>query len=105
MFKSRNNESTSTICKLRNSEKMKIIIEHSSGVTETIDLPDGCEHDYDGGTQKMRNALVNLTDMTLSKDSKKFRSVDISLPIPFLKVSLCFLVPTEMLYSDSIRLF
>lgn len=78
------------------------MIEHISGETETIALPEGCEEDSDGGKAKLRSTIKNLTDMTSSKESKTFRSVDIALPIPFLKVIFSICVTTKTLYSDFI---
>ena len=86
IFKGRNSESTSTVCKIRNSESVQITVEHLSGQMEVIDLTDKCDSNTEEGLQILRGKLKDLTDMTLSQESKQYRSVDIGLPIPFLKV-------------------
>ena len=53
---------------------------------EVIDLTDKCDSNTAEGLQILRGKLRDLTDMTLSQESKQYRSVDIGLPIPFLKV-------------------
>ncbi|XP_062586980.1 uncharacterized protein in xynA 3'region-like [Saccostrea cucullata] len=83
IFKGRNKESTSTICKIRNSEDIKIITELLNGETEIIPLQ--CSIETEIGEKILRDTLKRLTDMTSSKDSKDFRSVDVGFPIPFLK--------------------
>ena len=85
LFRGRNLESTSTVCKIRNSESVRIIIENVSGKKEVIHLSE-CDVNTDEGLKKLRNVLKDLTDMTLSKESKQYRSVDIGFPIPLLKV-------------------
>nr|XP_022288226.1 uncharacterized protein LOC111100543 isoform X2 [Crassostrea virginica] len=85
IFKGRNSESTSTVCKIRNSESVKITVEHLSGQMEVIDLTDKCDSNTAEGLRILRGKLRDLTDMTLSQESKQYRSVDIGLPIPFLK--------------------
>ncbi|XP_062596538.1 uncharacterized protein in xynA 3'region-like, partial [Saccostrea cucullata] len=83
IFNARNKESTSTICKIRNSEEIKIITERVNGEIQTIPLQ--CNIETEKGEKSLRDILNNLTDMTSSKDSKNFRYVDIGFPIPFLK--------------------
>lgn len=87
IFKGRNNASTSTICKIRNSETVRIITEHANGEIKESHSARECNMETKNGEKKMRDSLKNLTDLTTSKDSKKFRSVDIGFPIPFLKVN------------------
>lgn len=89
IFKVRNNESTSTICKIRNLDTLRIITEHTNGETKVILLPRDCNLETKDGEKKMRDILKDLTDLTASKDSKKFQSVDIGFPIPFLRVNIC----------------
>ena len=85
IFKGRNLESTSTVCKIRNSESVRIIVENVSGKKEVIHLAE-CDVNTEGGLRKLRGTLKDLTDMTLSKESTQYQSVDIGFPIPFLKV-------------------
>lgn len=83
IFKGRNNESTSTICKIRNSASTRIITESMTGQIKETDLTETND------TEKaLRDYLKNLTDMTSSKESMQYRSVDIGFPIPFLKVNI-----------------
>lgn len=87
IFKRRNVESTSTICKIRNSERVRIITESSTGQIEETDLTDRCDLATSKGVKVLRDYLKDLTDMTSSKRSKDyFRSVDIGFPISFLMV-------------------
>lgn len=84
IFKSRNDESTSTICKVRNSDQTKVIVvNEDSGRTEK-DLK------YDittkEGEKELRQFLKEQTDITHSKQSAANISVEITYPIPFLKV-------------------
>lgn len=84
IFKVKIDPSTATICKLRNCEKPTLQIEYDSGEKKTVDI------EYDPETKEgmntLRKTLENLTDMTKNPNSKKFRSVDIGFPIPFLEV-------------------
>lgn len=79
-------KSNSTVCKIRNSESVQITVEHSYGQIEVIDLTDECDSNTEEGLRILRGKLKDLTDMTLSQESKQYRSVEIGLPIPFLKV-------------------
>lgn len=88
IFRGRNVESTATVCKLRNCDKIRIIIEHISGEMETIDLSNECNLETKPGRKLMRGKLKELTDMTKSTKSKDFRCVDIGFHIPFLKVNI-----------------
>lgn len=82
IFKGRNNESTSTICKIRNSAKTRILTESMTGQIDETDLTE-----KDDVEKALRDSLKKLTDMTSSKECIHFRSVDIGFPIPFLKVN------------------
>lgn len=86
IFKCRTNESTSTICKIRNSERVRIITESLTGQIEETDMTDRCDLATSKGVKVLRNYLKELTDKTSSKNTNKFRSVDIGFPIPFLMV-------------------
>ncbi|XP_056002441.1 transmembrane GTPase Marf-like [Ostrea edulis] len=84
IFKGRNRESTSTVCKIRNSENVMIKTEVEMGSVNETDLSE-IDITTDKGEKRLRDALKKLTDMTVGKDSKRFKSVDISMPVPFLK--------------------
>ncbi|MES1922935.1 hypothetical protein MHBO_004467 [Bonamia ostreae] len=51
------------------------------------------------GEKCLRDALKPLTDLTVAKDSNEFISVEIAMPVPFLKVYLslsdCILIPSS----------
>lgn len=87
LFKGRNLETTSTIIKLRNSERVKIITKSDTGKIEESDFTDKCDLASKDGEKVLRDFLKNMTDMTASQRSLQIRSVDISLPIPFLQVT------------------
>ncbi|XP_062599161.1 uncharacterized protein in xynA 3'region-like [Saccostrea cucullata] len=84
IFKGRNMESTSTVCKIRNSDKVMIKTELENGEVERRDMSD-IDVLTRKGEKTLRDTLKNLTDMTIEKDSRKYKSVDIGLPVPFLK--------------------
>lgn len=86
----RNVQSTSTVCKIRNSEKIKISAEYASGKTEEIELPDKCDINNKEGHKLLRDTLKPHTDMVSWEKSKEYQSVDIGMPIPFLKVVYFF---------------
>lgn len=79
-------ETTSTIIKLRNSERIKIITESDAGKIEEKDFTDKCDLASKDGVKVLRDFLKDMTDMTASQRSAQIRNVDISLPIPFLQV-------------------
>ena len=89
-------ESTSTICKIRNLEGIKIIIESKTGEKTEMDLTDKCNLETKEGLIKLREYLAKLTEITLSKESMQYRSVDIGFPIPMLQVCrpLCLVIKT-----------
>ncbi|XP_062611965.1 uncharacterized protein LOC134273763 [Saccostrea cucullata] len=84
IFKGRNLESTSTVCKIRNSEKVVIKIESDNGEVEMEDMSD-LDVETKQGEKILRDTLKTLTDMTIEKGSRKYESVDIGLPVHFLK--------------------
>lgn len=84
ILKCRNNESTGTICKIRNSERVRIITESLTGQIEETDMTNRCDLATSKGVKVLRNYIKEFTDNTLSKDTNNFRSVDIGFPIPFL---------------------
>lgn len=85
IFIGNNLESTCTICKIRDSERIKIITESYENKTETIDLTDECKIENEDGVTLLRDRLANLTDKTASNKSMQLRSVDVGFSIPFLK--------------------
>lgn len=95
IFKGKNGPSTSTICKIRNCEKARIIIEYSSGEERRI------EHHIDletpEGRKKLRDNLYEVTCMSSSSEGKDIRSVDVGFPIPFLKVKRNYCTETYLL--------
>lgn len=86
LFKGRNLESTSTIIKLRNSGRIKIITESDAGKIAETDFTDKCDLASKDGVKLLIDYLKEMTDMTASQRSAQIRSVDISLPIPFIQV-------------------
>lgn len=80
-------ESTATICKLRNSEKVKIIVEYASGKPNVVrDMPLKYNPDTEDGRKKLREVLKQLTDISVSKEIFDIKCVDVGFPIPSLKV-------------------
>lgn len=80
-------ETTSTIIKLRDSERIRIITENDAGKIKEKDFSDKCDLARKDGVKELRDYLKDMTDMTASQRSTQIRSVDIGLPIPFLKVT------------------
>lgn len=87
IFKGRNLETTSTIIKLRDSERVRIITENDAGKIKEKDFSDKFDLESKDGAKVLRDYLKDMTDMTASQRSAQIRSVDIGLPIPFLKVT------------------
>nr|XP_034319456.1 transmembrane GTPase Marf-like [Crassostrea gigas] len=85
LFRGRNNESTSTICKLRNSERIRVITTDMRGQREETDFTDKCNLETKEGVKMLRNFLKDLTDLTSSEKSATFNSVEVEFPIPFLR--------------------
>ena len=84
IFRGQIQESTATVCKIRNFDKVKVVVENASGkssVALTMDDLNSTE-----ARKKLKDTLEKLTDMTVCQESKQHKSVDIGLPIPFLKV-------------------
>lgn len=85
LFKGRNNESTSTICKLRNSDKIRVKTTNMKGEKEETDLTDKCNLETKEGVKMLRDFLKDLTDLTSSEKSATFKSVEVEFTIPLLK--------------------
>lgn len=81
-------ESTSTICKIRNLDRVRIITKRKDEQIEEpeIDLTDRCDLTSERGVELLRTHLEKLTDKTSSEGSGEFEFVDVGFPIPFLKV-------------------
>lgn len=80
-------ESTSTICKIRNLDRVRIITKRKDEQIEEpeIDLTDRCDLTSERGVELLRTHLEKLTDKTSSENSVEFECVDVGFPIPFLK--------------------
>lgn len=81
-------ESTSTICKIRNLDRVRIITKckDEQQIDEPeIDLTEKCDLTSECGVELLRTHLTELTDRTLSDRSFDFEFVDVGFPIPFLK--------------------
>lgn len=91
IFKGKNNESTSTICKIRNTDKIRIITENGSGKTKEIDLSNKYDLETNTGIRGFRKELEELIDLKKDSTYNEHCSVDIGFPIPLLKVmkTLC----------------
>lgn len=80
-------ESTSTIIKIRNSDKIKIITEKYTGEIKETDFTNKCDLACDEGVKALNEFLTKTTDMTSSEECVQYKGVDIGLPVPFLKVN------------------
>lgn len=89
IFKGNTEESTSTICKIRNLEAVKIEIKSKDGSIVNIDLSEKCDMREESGVEMLRTKLTELTDINESPGSVNFDYVDVGFPIPFLKVITC----------------
>lgn len=90
MFRGRNNESTSTICKLRNSERIRVLTTDLNGQKEETDFTDRCNLETKEGVKMLRDFLKGLTDLTSSEKSVTFKSVEVEFPIPLFEVYYAF---------------
>lgn len=94
-------ETTSTIIKLRDSDRVKVITENNTGKIVETDFTEKCDLASKDGENVLRDFLKGMTDMTSSAMSVQIRSVDIGLPIPFLKVRLARMLISEVTYTCS----
>lgn len=87
LFKGRLNESTSTICKIRNSDQIRVITTNMTGEVEEKCFSDTCNLQQRENLSAFRRFLKKRTDLThVSPDFRvDFQTVDIELPVPFLK--------------------
>lgn len=86
IFKGKILESTSTICKIRNSDNIRVITEKVSGEREEQDFTGECDLDTEEGVEMLRDFLEKRTDLTCMSSDENIRCVDIGFPIHFLKV-------------------
>lgn len=101
IFKGRNLETTSTIVKLRNSNRVEITTESDTGAIKETDLTNECDLTSKDGVKVLRDYLKNMTDMTASQRSAQIRSVEIGLPIPLLKVTQIMLIKVSLQYHNA----
>lgn len=80
-------ESTSTICKIRNLDRVRIITKRKDGQIDEpeLDLTERCDLTSERGVELLRTHLTELTDRTLSERGVDIEFVDVGFPIPFLK--------------------
>lgn len=82
IFETPNLESSSTICKLRNSRRINIITKTHDGEHKE-DLTDICYLSTEKGEAVLRDTLDEVTNITFTRGL--VQSVDVGFPIPFLK--------------------
>lgn len=87
IFKGKILESTSTICKIRNSDKIRVITEKVSGEKEEQDFTEECDLGTEEGVTMLRDFLEKRTDLTCMSSDDNIRCVDIGFPIHFLKAN------------------
>lgn len=87
IFKGKILESTSTICKIRNSDNIRVITEKVSGEREEQDFTGECDLDTEEGVEMLRDFLEKRTDLTCMSSDENIRCVDIGFPIHFLKAN------------------
>lgn len=80
-------ESTSTICKIRNLDRVEIVTKSKDGKIDKYDLSEKCDMSKESGVETLRTELSMLTDLTVSEGCTDFEFVDVGFPIPFLKVT------------------
>lgn len=77
--------SNSTICKIRNYDRIRIITESEMGEVKEIDLTDRCDLGTKKGTLMLRKSLEEC------KERDNIRLVDVGFPTSVLKVGFCLL--------------
>lgn len=90
LFKGKLAESTSTICKIRNSDQIKIVTTNKTGEINEKYFLNIRNLSNKADVRVLRNYLKMRTDLThMPPDFKNadFQTVDILLPVPFLKVN------------------
>lgn len=90
IFKGKVLESTSTICKIRNSDRIRVITERVTGEKEEQDFTAECNLSSEEGVKMLRDFLEKRTDLTCMSSDENIRSVDIGFPIHFLEVNYTY---------------
>lgn len=90
IFKGKVLESTSTICKIRNSDRIRVISEKVTGEKEEQDFTAECNLSSEEGVKMLRDFLEKRTDLTCMSSDENIRSVDIGFPIHFLEVNYTY---------------
>lgn len=105
MFKGRLLESTSTICKIRNSGQIKIITTKVTGEIKEKNFSDTCNLLNKECVREIRRYLKERTDLTqMQLDiTADFQTVDIGLPVPFLKVAMLVLVAVYLKFQNTMH--
>lgn len=85
IFIGQNLESTSTTCKIRNSDRIKVSTCSSEKKTKTIDLTNRCDLNTKEGLQILKTHLTEFIDISPSGKCSEFQFVDVGFPIPLLK--------------------
>lgn len=93
LFKGRNNESTSTICKLRNSDKIRVKTTNMKGEKEETDLTDKCNLETKEGVKMLRDFLKDLTLHHRKKASRL--KVWMELTFPLLEVKYAYKINNQ----------
>lgn len=88
IFKGKILESTSTICKIRNYDRTRVITEKVTGEKEVKDFTEECDIDTKMGVEMLRDFLETKTDLTCMSSDENIKSVDIGFPIHFLQVKI-----------------
>lgn len=106
MFKGRLHESTSTICKIRNSGQIKIITTKVTGEIKAKDFSDTCNSLSKECLREIRRYLKERTDLThMQPDiTADFQTVDIGLPVPFLKVGMFAIVAVYFKFQNRMHI-
>lgn len=102
IFKGKDLESISTICKIRNSDNIRVITEKVSGEREEQDFTGECDLDIEEGVILLRDFLEKRTDLTCMSSDDNIRCVDIGFPIHFLKVHYTY---TFAYFQNACKMF
>eukprot|EP00105_Crassostrea_gigas_P032554 XP_011455599.1 PREDICTED: uncharacterized protein LOC105348040 [Crassostrea gigas] len=93
LFQGKVLESTSTICKIRNSNQIRVFTTDNTGHTVLKYFSNKGRLQYKEGIQELREYLKKRTSVS-PDDSVDIQIVDIRLPAPFLKQGNTILVDT-----------
>lgn len=103
LFQGKVLESTSTICKIRNSNQIRVFTTDNTGHTVLKYFSNKGRLQYKEGIQELREYLKKRTSVS-PDDSVDIQIVDIRLPAPFLKVNrtmhlgVCFVPSIQFSY-------